>query len=245
VGAGGVGVLDVVLLVCVPGVAEVLRVMVDEGGAGAVVEVLVAVVLDEELVCGDVPVAVVDAEVDVEEELVAVELLLVELEVDEVPVAVPVGVPVLEELVDVDVPVDVDEEDVDVDVPVTVVDELEVVAVPPAVEVTVDPELVVVPGWFVGSTFVVHFVTFSNTSSPLSFFLGVRMISQVSVKRPALVSVVELVVTEVDPSGFVVWRADRGRALTWAERRRKKERKTKNEDWVGRSDCMVNMCRDT
>lgn len=45
-----------------------------------------------------------------------------------------------------------------------------------------------------------------------------------------------VVVTEVDPFD---WRAWRGRALTWAEKRRKKERKTKNLDWDG----MVNVRR--
>ena len=106
----------------------------------------------------------------------------------------------------------------------------------------------VVPVWPIGSNLVVHFVTFSNTSSPPAFFLGVRVISQVSVTRPAAlqelisktgrersigwthVSVVVVVVTEVEPPA---WRALSGRAWTWAEKRRKKERKTKNVDWDG------------
>lgn len=45
----------------------------------------------------------------------------------------------------------------------------------------------------------------------------------------------------MDPSGLVTCRVRSGNALTWAENRKKqKERMTRNEVWVGRKDCMVN-----
>lgn len=88
----------------------------------------------------------------------------------------------------------------------------------------------VVAGCPVGSSLVVHLETFSKTSSPAPFFFGVRVISQVSVIRPAAVSVVLEVVMVVDPSEGVAWRARTGKALTWAENKRKNERKAKNVD---------------
>lgn len=192
----------------------------------------VAVEDDEEVV----PVAVVLDEVELELEDVLVDVgaddveLVVPVEVDEVPVAV--------EDVEVLVAVDpVDELDDVVDV-----EEEVLVAVPVPVDVAVELVEVVVPACPLGSIFVVHFETFSKTSSPAAFFFGVRVISQVSVRRPADVSVVVLVVTVVDPSADVVWRACSGRALTWAENRRIKERMAKNVDWVGRSSCIVNVC---
>lgn len=77
-------------------------------------------------------------------------------------------------------------------VPVAVADE--------EMDVWVVELAVVVPVWPIGSNLTVHFVTFSNTSSPAGFFLGVRVTSQVSVTLPAAVSVVVVVVTFVDPS---------------------------------------------
>lgn len=74
--------------------------------------------------------------------------------------------------------------------------------------------MLVVPGSFEASTFTVHFVTFSKTSSPAAFFFGVRIISQTSVTFPAEVFVVVVVETVVDPSGLVTWRARSGSALT-------------------------------
>ena len=40
---------------------------------------------------------------------------------------------------------------------------------------------------------------------------------------------------------MATWRVRSGSASTWAEnRKKKKERMTRNEVWVGRKDCMVN-----
>lgn len=108
------------------------------------------------------------------------------------PVAVAVELALVEVLCPVAVAVEVAAEEV---VAVEVGDEL----VPVAVRVAVDEEEVVVPCSPTGTTWEVHLVTFSTTSSPASFFFGVRMISQVCVRRPAAVSVEVLVVTDVDP----------------------------------------------
>lgn len=224
--------------------------MVDDAFEPPAVEVLVEVLLVvvavpveevveldavevEELVVLELD-AVVDDEDAVVEVLVAVEELMVELDVVAVVDFVVVELAVLE--LEVVVAVAVPDDAPPVDVAFVVVDEDEE-EVEVAVAEVVD-ELLLPP--CLGSTFTVHFETFSKTSSPLAFFFGVRMISQVSVRIPAVVSVVVLVVTDVDPFEET-WRARRGRALTWAENRKKKERMTRNKVWVGRIVCIENI----
>jgi hypothetical protein len=221
----GAGALDEVT-VAVAGTEDVLRLMIVAGAA--VDEEAEEVVADGDAVSElaadeDVAVAGADEVMRTMVEGGAVPVLADELKVAELD-AVPVAVSLAVVLLSVRVAALLDAVLVAVLEVAGVVTELLVVAaVPVAVadeemDVWVVELAVVVPVWPTGSSLTVHFVTFSNTSSPAAFFLGVRVTLQVSVTLPAAlygviskashrrsigwthVSVVVVVVTVLDPS---------------------------------------------
>ena len=211
------GALDEVT-VEVAGTEDVVRLMIVAGAA--VDEDAAEVVADDDAVsevAADEDVAVAGAD-EVVRTMVEGGAVPVLAEADELTVAeldtVPVAVSLAEVLLSVRVAEVLDAVLVAVslallEVAVVVTELLVVAAVAVAVadeeiDVWVVELEVVVPVWPTGSSLTVHLVTFSNTSSPAAFFLGVRVTSQVSVTLPAAL--------------FGVWsisKAEHGRSIVW------------------------------
>lgn len=85
---------------------------------------------------------------------------------------------------------------------------------------------------FSGLTCTVHLVTFSNASLPAASLIGVKVISQDSIRVPAGVTVSFVVVSWVWLLGAC--RLCKGRALAWAEKKNKRAKRAKNVGLVGR-----------
>ena len=83
-------------------------------------------------------------------------------------------------------------------------------------------------------TWTVHLVTFSKASFPVESLMGVKVISQVSIRVPAGVTVSFVVVSDVWLPG-ACRTCSKGRALAWAENKNKRAKRARNEGlWVGR-----------
>ena len=118
--------------------------------------------------------------------------------------------------------------------PVALAESDEAVAEGPVVSV-VAPEALEMggaPGLSPALTCTVHLVTFSKASPPAASLMGVKVISQVSIKVPAAVTVSFVVVSDVWLPGAC--RASKGRALAWAESKNKRVKRARNEGLVGR-----------
>jgi hypothetical protein len=85
---------------------------------------------------------------------------------------------------------------------------------------------------FSGLTCTVHLVTFSNASLPAASLMGVKVISHVSIRIPAGVTVSFVVVSWVWLLGACL--LCKGRALAWAENKNKRAKRAKNVGLVGR-----------